>query len=68
MSEIKGQLLGMVMVLLVFALVGGVIYTLFQDGVANLEGHMDTEFDFTKSASTSSASTQGLIKTLSYFD
>lgn len=30
MSEIKGQLLGMMLVLLVFALIGGVLYSSFQ--------------------------------------
>ncbi|MCR5079086.1 MAG: hypothetical protein K6B65_04120 [Bacilli bacterium] len=43
MSEIKGQLLGMLMVLVVFALVGGVLYTSFRTSVSTVSTKMEEE-------------------------
>ncbi len=43
MSEIKGQLLGMLMVLVVFALVGGVLYSSFKSSVGTVSSKIEAE-------------------------
>lgn len=43
MSEIKGQLLGMLLVLAVFALVGGTLYAHFQKTNTAIENKMNEE-------------------------
>ena len=43
MSEIKGQLLGMLMVLILFALVGGVLYNSFKNTVSTVNDKIDSE-------------------------
>lgn len=43
MSEIKGQMLGLVLVLAVFGLVAGVIYASFQSSANNLSSKIEQE-------------------------
>ena len=43
MTEIKGQLLGMLLVLLIFSLVGGVIYASFKSNADDLSSKLNSE-------------------------
>lgn len=42
MSEIKGQLLGMVLVLAIFAIVGGVLYGVFKETSTKIGDKVDS--------------------------
>ena len=46
MSEIKGQMLGMILTLLIFSLVGGILYASFQDSSAELNDKITHETSF----------------------
>lgn len=43
MSEIKGQILGMLLVLMVFAVVGTAVYAAFKSSAANVSSQIDGE-------------------------
>ena len=45
MSEIKGQLLGIVLVVAVFGVVGGVLVTAFQDSAENIATSVKKEYN-----------------------
>lgn len=42
MSELKGQLLGMLMVLSIFAAIGSVLYVAFKKTASNISTQMDS--------------------------
>ena len=43
MSEIKGQILGIILVLAIFGSIAGVLMTLFNNKASNLESKLDNE-------------------------
>ena len=43
MSEIKGQILGIIIVLAIFGSIAGVLMTLFNNTASNLESKLDNE-------------------------
>ena len=43
MSEIKGQILGIILVLAIFCSIAGVLMTLFNNTASNLESKLDNE-------------------------
>lgn len=46
MSEIKGQLLGMLLVLLLFTAVAGVMWGMFEKSTKNISDRVDQETSF----------------------
>lgn len=46
MSEIKGQILGMLLVLMVFGLVAGILYASFDKNAKDISARLDSETNF----------------------
>jgi len=46
MSEIKGQILGMLLVLMVFGLVAGILYASFEKNANDISSRLNNETNF----------------------
>jgi anionic cell wall polymer biosynthesis LytR-Cps2A-Psr (LCP) family protein len=55
MSEIKGQMLGMVLVLMVFGLVAGILYASFKQSAEKISSQLANENGLVSTASAKSA-------------
>lgn len=62
MSEIKGQLLGIIIVLMVFAAVGGAMVTLFTNFSNSIEGTVSEVVNAELASDTSTTGTQQTVE------
>lgn len=61
MSEIKGQILGVVLVLAIFAVVGGTLYTAFSNSATKVSSKIEGSWTFPGESENDGKATQSSV-------